>query len=372
VANNPDKVLTLVDSDYGNLVDPHYFGEYEAIVVEPTWNVLGLREETGTAVITAAELMLQRRSNELDVFFENGGLLVVYLIPVVQRISYTGQTYLDNHVWWARHLGLPYQSDLLERLVSDGSGVSIRSVEPGHAFEAYLESGPRYHARLGQYIARYDHVTVLATNRAGEPVAAEVAVEAGSVVIVPPPDGNERRTLLAHAVEDTLKTRFGLGFEWKLPEELELDQERSSLLRQLRNERKRLDDRRAAMQRIKVDVFKTTEVRRALNYWREATGPGATPKRAMFALHSTLEMLTGYFGTGRSEVAQTLGVSHKSMNRIAELANRRTLNLRHTMEGDPDDIDPDEYNRILSDGHAIIQAFINYSYGEATKIPTTV
>ena len=365
-------VLSLIERDHGNLIDPHYLAEYEAIILEPSWVVLGIQGEGTVGGVSAAEFMLHRRSIELGEFFTAGGLLVVWLIPVETRLSYTGHNYLDNHVWWAAHLDISYTTGLQDPLIAPGSGVSIQPVEPGHAFEKYLESRPKYVARLAQHIEQLEHVTVLATNRAGDPVAAEIAVGAGSIVIVPPPGGDKQRELLSEAINATLKTRSGLGFEWKVPEELELDAERTEVLRRLRDERRKFDEMRAVQQRVLAEVFKTIEVRRALKAWREATGPGATPKKAMYALHGMLEMLTGYFGTGRAEVAQTLGVSHKSMNRIAELANRRTLNLRHTMEGKPEDVDPDEYNRILAEAHGIVQAFINYSYVEAAKLPVNV
>jgi hypothetical protein len=348
-----------------SLSQSDYFAEHEAILLAPTWDVLGV---FSTTVPVLAEQELDRRSAELETFFENAGLLVVLLTAGSKRLSAMGAGYFDNHYWWTRELGL---RPLPSPLVVDGTGGMINPLEPGHSFEAYLESAPPYKARLDTSITAQSQVTVLATNRAGEPIAAEIAVEAGSVVIVPPPANDAQMKLLMEAIEATLKTRFGVGFEWRVPEELELEQERLHILGELRDKRAALDQKRAEVQRIKAEIFQTIEVRRALNYWREATGPGATPKKAMYALHAMLEMFDGYFSTGRPEVAKILGISHNSMKRITELANRRTLNLRHTTGGTPEDIDPGEYERILREAHDIVQAFINWNFREAAKPPVT-
>ena len=125
------------------------------------------------------------------------------------------------------------------------------------------------------------------------------------------------------------------------------------------------------MQERKRTIFANSPVSRGLRYFEQSTRPGSTPKQTLDALYSLIEMLKDYYGpTDWNGLADSLGVSHSSVDRIKKLANKPELHLRHTNAADPEGIEQSELDRVGVDGSAILAAFIAREYAdEAAKAP---
>jgi hypothetical protein len=92
----------------------------------------------------------------------------------------------------------------------------------------------------------------------------------------------------------------------------------------------------------------------------------------MDALYSLIEMLKDYYTTDWNGLADRLSVSHKSIDRIKTLANKKELHLRHTTAADPQGVVQADIDRTVADGRAILFAFIALEYAdEVAKAPTT-
>jgi hypothetical protein len=85
------------------------------------------------------------------------------------------------------------------------------------------------------------------------------------------------------------------------------------------------------VQERKRAVFTKSQVRRGVRYYEQAARPGSTPKQTMTALYDLIEVLRDYYDTDWDGMADALGVSRKSGERIRRLANKPELHLRHRM-----------------------------------------
>ena len=362
------KILRLFSGHEGPLSAAHYLAEYEAIVIKPEWQRLIVTGPT-TGDVLRSEEAFNRKASEVTDFLAAGGLLVVLAVPAEKRI-FQSASHHDNVSWWAMYVSTPYPGT--PAIVTAGSGVSVIPTGSGSEFDQYLEMNQSYQARLGAWFEQRDNVRILAHNRAGGAVAADVVVGAGTVVCLPPPvDGNAEKALL-DAVTSFLGHRFGPGLKWTMPEEEELARQRQKILGDFHSGIAEVDNKQRAVQDRKRAVFAKSQVSRGVGYFEQATRPGSTPRQTMTALYSLIEMLKDYYETDWDGMADALGVSHNSVDRIKKLANKKELHLRHTTAADPEGVDQAELDRAVADGRAILSAFIAREYAEeADKTPGT-
>jgi hypothetical protein len=362
------KILRLFGPEDQPLSQTHYLAEYEAIIVKPEWRYLVVSGPT-TGDVARSEQALDRKSTELLDFLSAGGLLVVLLTPFEERILMSGpvQRQDDNYGWWSRQAGPMAISQLM---TLPGSGTSAMPTGSGSEFDSYVDSIQSYEARLGSWFDNNDNVQILAHNRAGGAIAAEITVGSGTIVCVPPPVVSQGEELLLKAVEVFLSHRFGPGLKWPLPEEEELARTRQKVLGDFHTSMAEVTAKQRAVQELKRAVFGKSQVRRGVRYYEQATRPGSTPKQTMTALYDLIEMLRDYFDEDWDGMADTLGVSHNSVDRIKRLANKKELHLRHTTADDPEGVDQAELDKAVADGKAILSAFIAHEYTEeAVRIP---
>ena len=361
------KILRLFSSRDGPLSATHYLAEYEAIIVKPTWERLLVTGPDMNAVVQSEEAF-NRKAGELTTFLAAGGLLVVLPVPAESRIVQSHCPY-DNHSWWAIDVAEPYPGT--PSIVAPGSGMSVAPTGSGSEFVEYLELNQGFQARLGSWFENRDTVQILAHNRAGGPVAAEVAVGLGTVVCVPPPVDAKAEESLLQAVENFLGHRFGPGLKWPLPEEEELARARQQLLGEFHARMAEVTSKQRVVQGRKRAVFAKSQISRGVRYFEQATRPGGTPKLTMEGLYSLIEMLKYYYRTDWDGMADSLGVSHSSVDRIKILANRKELHLRHTTADDPEGVVQADLDQVIADGKAILAAFIARECAEeAAKAPT--
>jgi len=357
------KILKLRRPADGLLSSSNYLAEFEAIVIKPEWSRLVLFSGPDMATIVQSEAEFGRKSSELRDFLEAGGLLVVLVVPREERhlqSSYSNPH--DNIVWWAIHLTYPWTDP---DVVAPGAGTSVIPTGAGSEFDAYLNAVQHYDARLGSWFEDRSGVNILARNRAGGPVAAEVAVGNGTVVCVPPPTDHDEEELLFKAIEDFLGHRFGPGLKWPVAEEEELRSTRDRLIADFHLRIGEVETEQRAVQDRKRAVFEKSQVRRAVGYFDQAIRPGRTPKQTLDSLYSLIEMLKDYYETGWDGLAGKLGVSRNSVGRIKTLANKKELHLRHTTADDPEGVEQSDLDRIVADARAIVSAFIAQEYASA-------
>jgi hypothetical protein len=350
------------------LSNTHYLAEYEAIIVKPEWQRLVVTGPSTDDVIRS-EQTLGRKSTELGDFLSAGGLLVVLVVPLEPRVLRGPvQHEEDNHGWWARQLEPMFSAP---QVVTPGSGTSVVPTGSGSEFDGYLDAIQSYQTRLSAWFDDKDNVQILAHNRAGGAIAAEIAVGSGMIVCIPPPSGPHAEELMLKAIDEYLSHRFGPGLKWPQPEEEELRKDREKLLSDFHSSMTEITAKQRAVQERKRAVFSMSQVDRGVRYFDRAARPGTTPKQTMDALYSLIEMLKDYYGpTDWNGLADSLGVSHNSVDRIKTLANKPELHLRHTNAADPQGIDQPELDRVVADARAILAAFIASEYAnEATKAP---
>jgi hypothetical protein len=355
------KILRLFEPHDDPLSSMHYLAEYEAIIVMPIWDRLLLMGPTAGDVMRA-EGEFNRKSDELGDFLAVGGLLVVLPVPFETKMFQSTATQ-NNQAWWARYAA-PLEGS--PQMVIPGSGTSVVPTGSGSEFDAYLEHVNFYQARLGRWFDDKDNVRLLAHNRAGGAIAAEITLGPGMIVCVPPPSDPHGTALLLKATGDYVGHRFGPGLKWPQPEEEGLREDREKLLSDFHTGMAENAAKQRAVQARKRAVFSISQVDRGVRYFDQATRPGSTPEQTMGALYNLIEMLKDHYGpTDWDGLADALGVSHNSVDRIKRLANKPELHLRHTNADDAEGIDQAELDRVVADSRAILAAFIARKYSDA-------
>jgi len=368
MAQSPEsRILRVFRLQDEPLSATHYLAEYEAIIVKPVWERL---LSTGRTVgeILQSEADFNRKSVELGEFLDAGGLLVILAVPVETHL-FQSMASQNNQSWWARHAE-PLRAS--PEMVIPGSGTSVMPTGSGSEFDEYLGYLTTYQARLSSWFDDQDNVRILARNRTGGTIAAEISVGPGMIVCVPPPADPRGEALLLKAVADFLGHRFGPGLGWPLPEEDDLARARLQLVGEFHAAMAEITAKQRVVQERKRAVFGKSQVRRGVGYYEQATRPGSTPKQIMTALYDLIEMLRDYYDTDWDGLGDALGVSHNSIDRIKRLANKRELHLRHTTADDPEGVDQTDLDKAAADGKAILSAFIAREYEEeVAKTPTT-
>jgi len=367
VAAEHYKILKLISPQDGLLSSSEYLAEYEAIVIKPEWARLARLSAPDMKSIVSSEADFGRKAHELGDFL-TGGLVGCPSCPTENQLLQSSYSNPHNNLaWWGDHLTVPNtgQTDLVER----GSGTSVEPTGSGGEFDEYVAVVHHYEARVGPWFEDEPNVRILARNRAGGAVAAEITVGNGTVVCLPPPSNEVEQALLFRGVNAFLGHRFGPGLQWPVKDEEELRGPREKLIGDFHRDMATISAQQEAVQQRKRVVFAKSQVGRGVGYFGQATRPGSTPRQTMTALYSLIEMLKYYYDTDWDGLADLLGVSHKSVDRIKILADMPEKHMRHVNASDPEGVDQAELDRVVDDARAIMSSFIAREYAAEAATP---
>lgn len=363
------KILTLTTAGGTPLEKAEYLPEYDAIVLDPPFTLLGVepgrnqsldyRQRPNFAVL---ENIHARRNKELATFFHRGGVLLVRLVePSWLYVEDQPTTQImESFSWWLAPVLLSIGRTPPKEFARPGSGTALTIVEPGHPFEMYLRSVNSYTAWLDNDIRESDGVVVLAENRAHQPVAVEIACYPGAAVLVPPPTSEGSGYMLSAALRDLLNRRVALSEEWPTAEEQKLLREREEILGEMRARRDDVDRRLVSVRDVKAGVITILHVSRAIGYYRQATATTPTPKRSIPLIWNMLELLRDHYTRGNSQLAELLGLPKADLEFVQRIANKKDLDVRHTEPGQPRAVTQSELDRAVAIGGAMVQATIDY------------
>lgn len=364
-----------------------HFSEYDAIVLAPTWADMfgGDVQEPGTAKKLKYESWqgrepidyfgwydreLSRRVAELKAFFELGGLLV---IRTTEDIRLQAPGHLSGEIsaqaWFTGPLlrGLILAGARLDlaapSITLPGSG-SIATIDPGHTFEEYLRSVGTYDCRLNPGLIGLAGVTVLAENRAGDPVAIESEAFAGSIVLVTPPRTEAQEKLLELTVERALDQRLTAHELVTLEAEHDLLRVRDEALKEQRKVRGDAETALARIRADKAELLKEEVVKRAIEYLLSATRLSATPEKALGRLYKMWEMLEEYCGGSEGKLADALGMPLEQIKKIKRLANDPALDLRHSTAGGLKAPAASQVAEAIEIGREMVLRFVELRYAE--------
>ena len=217
--------------NYTFLSAPAFF-DYDAIVVDPRTlsqlidDVVGgtivhttysgeavVNGTSGPGVVSLAEL-LHNRADETARLLARGGLVVCLAIPNAAHEGVHGFASVDRYCWLPAPYGLTYDSPFMKR----GPGRELAPTDVDHPFGAMLE---RVKARVAFQIYFEDDASslgrcVVARSIGGVPVAVELPVGDGRIVLLPPParalDSQGRYEMseaLQQAMHQSLRLRSG-------------------------------------------------------------------------------------------------------------------------------------------------------------------
>jgi hypothetical protein len=369
--------------------------EYEGIVVDPRFAPLfdfsdrlepgSVTEANYSSTVTDAAAELDKRRKELKPFFELGGIVVVYgyaetILFADERPMYneSRRTTAHTHRWLYEHLQppprqlkpgerLPFPSnEAPEPWLRPARGEYVRVVEPGHALAHYLEGVRSYEALFARYVREWSNATILAENRASEPIAVEFAAGRGSIIVIPPPSDSPSRDRLNEMVLQLIRERVSVGREWHLTAEVELDaEERATALRHA-EDRRQLGDRRAFVRSVKAQLFDEVMTKRVIAYWDRVTAAGATHEQALQQLYKLIEVLEDRYG-GERGLPEALGIDRAKLKAVKRLANN--YDIRHAGD-DPGLLPPPNFNDAIAFGRELVQAFLERRAREVSSAPT--
>ncbi len=84
-----------------------------------------------------------------------------------------------------------------------------------------------------------------------------------------------------------------------------------------------------------------------------------------------LEMLRAHYTRGYSGLADLLQVPKEDLEFVNDIANKKDLDVRHAEPGTPRAVQPDELQRVLLVGKAIVQGTIDYECASVTGRATS-
>lgn len=334
--------------------------EYDLIVLEPSWVLRGLpgaRQTVSDDFFAHLHGALLRRRNELPEFFDAGGIMVVSLEdPCTVSSDYNLE--FDSYQWWVPTVGINnLPPDAVPVVV--GSGEISLVTEPGHPFGLYLEVNRTYHVRLRPELYADEHVIVLAENRLGQPVALEVPVDQGLLVLVTPPADSYKRDHLMSAARNVHEQRAGRTDSWRLAAEHRLEEERDRILAEMRVRREAAELKLQRTRELRQQILQQPHVARAIRYFERATEGTPTPKKSLPHLYNLVEVIEQRLG-GKQAAAKSLGISSKSLERIKRLANEGPRDIRHAPTDSVAETTWSEFSEALSDAKASLKALIEY------------
>jgi hypothetical protein len=365
------------------LSDAHYLGDYEGIILDPTWEALlgfkdgpapGREEEKEHGLVQTISRVLTTRATELETFLLAGGVLVAKVQPTAglyAKNMYTSAVTarVDTIGWLAEPIPpMGYAMELRSWPFIEGSGAEIVIREPGHVLESLILSATKYTARLAPELFIRKGTTVLATTRIGDPIAAEIAVGNGLVLLIP--SGVDEDQLRAD-FEEILAMRERYRSSWLLPEEMVVIEEDKALLDETRSKREALRQQAEGLAKIRASVMSTVDVKRAIAYYESGTSAARPVKQAMVDLYKLVELLEGFFGGSEGGLASGLAVPKTRFKHIKKLANQKELDFRHATSGEIVGADVAEVEQAREDARVLVQKFVERCSAQEIQRRTT-
>ena len=365
-----------IDAD-GHLVDCDALSEFDAVIIDQSLAVIATDADLQAEVVghRSVELslvrgvrsLLERRHREMLGLLVNGGLVVIRLRRPQGIVAQQGPLWNpapDAVGSWDIWVPLvEYLAAIAERgqdVVIEAAGRSVQVSDPEHLLDTYLRTAS-YSAVLTPLVENVDSSTVLATNRAGDPVALEVRLGEGFLLLVPS-DGDT--VALEQSIDAILDLRRAFRDDWPVPDE-------SAALADLHDAatdfRHRRDAAIAAVQAawdLKRAVLADPDVRRVLDYFRVATAQDADQSKALGRLTRMVELIGDLCG-GEHALPARLGISKALIDAVKGPANRRVADVRHAQAGPVIPLTDAEVGVALSAASKLAQAFVTARYEEA-------
>jgi hypothetical protein len=316
--------------------------------------------------------LLERRTGELAAFLKAGGVMVVKVQPT-SRI-------------WAKNPNVRHRTDGVDTtewmtsvvaqlefaaLASGhdspfiaGSGREIALCEFDHPLATVILEASGYSARIAHELFQVADSILLATGRIGDPIAAEVSVGNGLVLLVPSGVDDKK---LDVALDGILSARERYRQMWLLPEEAALIDDEKVVRADARLKLEALDRRAHELADVRAFVMKSVDVARAISYYENGTSATRPIKQAMVDLYKLVELLEGNYGGSEEELAAGLAVPKSLFKNIKKLANQKELDFRHATSGETEGADVKEVEQARADARALVQRFIEDSCAEELK-----
>jgi|GEM_PF-4688369 len=300
---------------------------------------------------------MEALTGQCRAFLERGGLLVVRALAPAGLVS-PPDVYVDTWAWFmeaiaAQRLGThPHPSAAAEQ----GPGTDVVVVDEHHPLVPVIQGS--YDATIADWVVGLDGAHVIAENRAGEPIAAEIPWGRGCVDIVPTSRGLSPETHLLF-LRAILLDRPPL-LEPATTRELELDEEEGQARAQLSGRLEDIGRQRAQLGLAKRALFAREHIARARGHLRRATAPTASERTAMQELYALLEIVVGAVGGGRDAVARTLGIDQSVLNDIGKFSNQPVHGLRHTADEPLEPLPPGTLARCRQHGVTLLRAYLDW------------
>ena len=215
--------LPHVSFDNYSFLSAPAFSEYERLIVEPA-SVSNTVEEVISAEgehrdfaghivhnapssSTAFSLqdLLEMRRRESEWFFRRGGVLVCFSHPDVAHSGVAGSCGWRRYSWLPAPPGFRFEEHLLPGFGTPGAQL----VEEDHPFASYitdLAQRVAYRATIDDDAPGFgDYGRIFARSLGGAPIAAELKLDAGRIILLPPlVDPAKDRTTVAQTLSTCL------------------------------------------------------------------------------------------------------------------------------------------------------------------------
>jgi hypothetical protein len=366
-AYGPYAVLDLTELGRGSLVEASYLAEYDAIVLEPCWPLLSLPSDGEAQLVDHEDLLkfveaANRHGDEFNDFYKNGGILFVLLDEpcLISSEGLLGNR-LDVHSygWWLPSIQQRLSSSVFETTVRVKRGTSIVIREPGHPLEDYLRLVSSYPLQIRPQALRLEDV-ILATDRIGNPIAVEMPMEQGAIILVPPEPGTTTAEL-NKGIMATLNRRLGPATRWHLTRERALQQELDDLVRASRDNREEIESRLGLVRANKVKLLAIPAIERILRYHEKAIESTLTPFKSLQELHKMVEAIEHRLG-GDAHAARMLQLTSADFKRIKRLASDPVYDVRPAAQDSTDSVDSAQFDRALGTASTMVERLLELEY----------
>lgn len=346
------------------LREADHLSEYDVIVLDPA-AVLGSAtsgqiDEIPPGAYRQLSDELDVRSSELFAFFSNGGLLVAGLEPPAFLHAPGIAGFVDSYRWWWNNLGIWSASSDPKHYLTIGRGTSTQIEEPGHPAETYIRNLADYFVRISAPLPI--GAVVLATSKAGDPIAVEVSVRDGAAILVPGGGalgGTGLRQLLARQLAEL---RFGQSADWQLKAEVAELEALSFETARIKEARDQSVSKLRGIRERKQRLLAIPAVQNVLTYYRKATAGTPTPEQTLPQLYKLVEQIEDRLG-GPSAVSEKLGIPIATLKRLKRLASDPKYDIRHgVQEGEAQPIAPDHLAAAMSDAKGLVRAFLDHEF----------
>lgn len=364
---SPYAVLDLTELGRGSLVEASYLAEYDAIVLEPCWLLLSVPSDGEAHLVEHQDLLkfveaANRHGDEFNDFYRNGGILFVLLDEpcLISSEDLLGNALqVHSYEWWLSSIKQRLSSSAFDTAVRVTPGTSIVIREPGHPLENYLRLVSSYPLHIRPRVLRPEDV-VLATDRVGNPIAVEIPMEQGALILVPAEPG-ANTTELNDGIMSILNRRLGPASRWHLTKERELQQELDDLLRVSRDNREEIESRLALVRASKVKLLAIPAIERILRYHEKAIEGTPTPFKSLPELRKMVEAIEYRLG-GDTRAARMLQLTSADFKRIKRLASDPGYDVRHPVQDSTNLVDPAQFDRALYTASTMVENLLELEY----------